>query len=224
MGFFVIKNLSENKYILLKYWMINNDIIFNLKKIFSFDLKEITISVYDIVWKFIYIESNKKLKHWDFLMYLPVYNLDNWFLVWPYLDNLISKYIFDNYFSNFSLFQSHDEEVKMVNTNFKLWKYNIILDTIWQDYIEEKIDLDKIYNIYSTKYSIWKKIINENVINIKLDLNFKTEFDKISWNKYFLLCPIIDWHNYSSKVKISTLKKFKEIIYFLIDYLKWKQY
>jgi len=95
-----------------------------------------------------------------------------------------------------------------------------------QDYLKEKIDLDKIYNITNTKFSKnLKQIDDKNVKNISLDLNFKLEIDIVKdESKNFLLCPVVDGHSPNSYVKISTIGKYIDTINLIIKNKIWKKY
>jgi len=220
--FFVVWK-NKNLYILKIYWNISEDVIFNLSELFSFKSWIIKIDIIEKYNKFLFIKADKKLQNSDFLMYLPNYKIENNYLVWPYLDNIIWNIIADSFKHCCNIYHSIDEEAKLLYSNYSTNWISIVLDTIWQDYIDEKIDLDKIYNISKTKFSNNKKLNFKEIKNIELNLNFKTEIDLIpTKDKYFLLCPIENGHSPNSKIKLSTLESYKNILSKLIKQLNEK--
>ena len=217
-GFFVWKSLGINKYILFKYWNIDNDIVFALKELFSESIGTISIRVVKIESRFIFIETDWKLALDDFLMYPPEYSMTEDYLSGPYLDNIISSYIIQNIVpKEIEIYQSIDEEALLRYSCFPKKWITIILDTIWQDYIPEPIDMTKIYNVCSTRHKKLISINNPDVIWINLDMPFWLECDFIEWeNIIYLLCPITDWHSPSSNIKIETLQKFQKLLFTMI--------
>jgi len=218
-GFFVV---WEKKwvYILKVYWTISDDIILNLSELFSFKSWNIKIEALEKYNKFVFVKSDKKLENSDFLMYLPNYKVENGYLIGPYLDNIIWNIVVDKFKDKVNIYHSIDEETKLLYSKFNNKWISIVLDTIWQDYIDEKLDLDKIYNVYKTKFTIEKKLNFPEVKNVELKLNFKTEIDFVSSrDKYFLLCPIKNGHSFDSKVKLSTLETYINILWKLIKNL-----
>lgn len=208
-GFFVVKK-NENSYLLLKYWNINNNDIYPLSKLYSKINWIINLKVLEIKDKYILVETNDSMSMEDFLMYIPDYYIKDWFLYWPYLDNLISRYIYDKLDEKTILYQSIDEESKLTYSKIPECNTTIVIDTIWQDYIENDINLDKLYLILNTKFTKNISLFNSSdLIKIDLDLNFKLEIDYvIGQNKYYLLCPIINWHWEKSWVNLKTIELF----------------
>ncbi len=220
--FFVV---WENKwnYILKIYWQIPKTTIFNLSELYSFRNWIIKIDILEKYNKFLFVKADKKLENSEFLMYLSKYKIENNYLIWPYLDNIIWNIVADNFNHFCNIYHSIDEESKLLYSNFSSEWISIVLDTIWQDYTDERIDLDKIYNISTTNFSINKELDFTETKNIKLELPFKTEIDFINTkNKYFLLCPIENGHCPDSKVKLSTLEIYINFLWRLIKKLNEK--
>ncbi len=222
--FFII-NKIEDIYVLLIYWNIPEKSVLNLKNLYSKINWIIEIEIIEKYWKYLFMKTNKYLEIEDFLMYKPNYYIKDNFLYWPYLDNLISKYIFDNSFSKYGLYQSFDEESKMIYSKIPKSKYYFILDTIWQDFLKDKINYNKIYNISSTLFSKQLQSVNHrNIINMKIDFSFKMEVDIVkSSNVIYLLCPIENWHNENSRINLDTLNLFSKVINDLLLKI-WKKY
>jgi len=216
--FFVLKNFKINEYILFIYWNIKKENILKLKKLYyKKNNIVLNIELLKVEDKFLYIKTEEKLFLWDFISYVPDYKINRDFLEWPYLDNLIWNLLIENYKNKVNIFHSIDEESKLLYSNFYNSEIYIIIDTIWQDFTNEEINLDLIYNIKSTKYTKLNILNIEWVKNIDLNLNFKLEPDFIkSKNIFYLLCPITNWHFYNSKVKISNIKKMKNILDLII--------
>lgn len=115
-------------------------------------------------------------------MYPPDYKVDNSALIGPYLDNIISTYTITQLSSsNFEIYQSIDEESLLRYSRYPKKKISIVLDTIWQDYIDETIDMTKIYNVHTTRYT--KNLIHmqdADIIELNLDIPFRLECDVIT--------------------------------------------
>lgn len=224
--FFVVNNKNNNQYVLYIYWNIKKEDILWLKKVFSKKVWYISVKVININEKYVTINSDKTLDTEDFLMYVPNFYIKNWWLFWPYLDNLLSILILNKIHHKFKLWQSIDEESKLIYSNFpKKWT-TIVLDVLWQDYIKEKINLDKIYSITSTSFTDNLLVVTwEDIENIDINLKFKLEIDFIKHSKkYFLLCPIINWHSDIASVKLSTLDKFEKTLNLLFNKIAWKKF
>ena len=225
-GFFVV---SKNKdlYVLYVYWNISDETIFSISELYSFKEGPIKIDIKTKKNKYIFVKTNKILELSDFLMFVPNYYIKWEYLYGPYLDNLLSYFAYLKLDNKPIIYQAIDEESKLIYSKISSWyDYYLVLDVIWQDYLKEKIDLDKIYNITNTKFSKnLKRINDENVKNISLDLKFKLEIDIIkNENKNFLLCPVVDGHSPNSYVKVSTLEKYITTIDLIIKNKIWKKY
>jgi len=225
-GFFVVSR-KNNLYVLYIYWNISDKVIYSLKELYSFINWNIKINIKWKNWKYLFINSNKVLELSDFLMFVPNYYIKWEYLYGPYLDNLLSYFAYLKLNTKPYLYQAIDEESKLIYSKIPYWyDYYLVLDVIWQDYLKEKIDLDKIYNITNTKFSKnLKQIDDKNVKNISLDLNFKLEIDIVKdESKNFLLCPVVDGHSPNSYVKISTIGKYIDTINLIIKNKIWKKY
>ncbi len=225
-GFFVLNQKNDNKYILYIYWNIKKNDIISIKQLFSKKMWYISVTVVDISGKYVRIKSNKKLDIDDFLMYIPNFYIKNWWLFWPYLDNLLSILILNKINYKFNLWQSIDEEAKLIYSSFpKKWT-TIVLDVLRQEYLKEKINLNKIYCIRSTSFtSKLSTVVWKDIENIDLNLKFKLEVDCFDCKaKYFLLCPIVNWHSAIASVKLSTLDKFEKTLNLLFNKIKWKKF
>lgn len=219
--FNVVGNKDKWLYIIYKYWNILEKDISTLDKLFSLKSWIIGIKVVEIYKKYIFIQTDKQLTIWDFLMFEPNYFIKNGMINWPYLDNLIWNLTIKHILSenrNIWVYQSIDEESQLLYSNFpKKIEKNIILDVLWQDYLQEEIDLDIIYNIVWTGYKKLNILNFEWVKNINLDIPFKIESDFIeNWEIFYIMCPIISWHSSISSVKIDTLLNFIKTINSLI--------
>lgn len=213
--FFVWKDMWKNKYVLYRYWNISNDTINSLSVLFSNKYGNIDIRVEKIESKFIFINSSSELILDDFLMYPPKYSVWNNYLYGPYLDNIISSYVIQKIATlDIEIYQSIDEEALLRYSCFPKKSTTLVLDTIWQDYISEPLDMQKIYNVKSTRFS--KNLITINdpeIIEIDLDMPFRLECDFIeSKDIIYLLCPITEWHCTKSSLDIETLEKFEKTI------------
>ena len=102
-------------------------------------------------------------------------------------------------------------------SQFIKWDVIITLDTIWQEYLSEKIDLDPVYNIKETKFNKYNELLINWIHNLNINIPFKLESDIILWknlskNVISLFIPIIDWHKKKSMVKIKTIQKYIELL------------
>lgn len=224
--FFVVNNQDNNKFILYTYWNIEKNEIKKINQLFSNKTWYISVKILDINGKYVTIISDNKLKTDDFLMYVPNFYINDWWLYWPYLDNLLSQFVLSRINYKYNLWQSIDEEAKLIYSNFPKNWITIILDVLRQEYLNEKINFDKIYCISSTWFTdnlstiTWKDIQN-TCLNVK----FKLEVDFVeSDQKYFLLCPIKNGHCETSSVKLSTLEKFENTLNLLFDKIVWKKF
>jgi hypothetical protein len=227
-GFFVVKKDFGKHvgYILYRYGNIDDAYIITLNKLYSKLVWEINIVVTKIDHKYIFVNVDKELDLNDFLMYVPKYFIENWFLFWPYLDNIISYYALTQLDDLPTIYRSFDEESKLLYSSFPSLDTAIVLDTIWQDYLDDEIDLEVVYNITSTAFSKdLKELKLSKIKNIQLSLSFQLEIDKIKANnKYHLLCPIQRGHQHDSSVRIDTLNSFVETINLLFLWLIWKKF
>ncbi|MDD2515841.1 MAG: hypothetical protein PHF46_01765 [Candidatus Gracilibacteria bacterium] len=220
-GFNVVGNKDKGLYIIYKYGNILEKDISTLDKLFSLKSGIIGIKVVEIYKKYIFIQTDKQLTIGDFLMFEPNYFIKNGMINGPYLDNLIGNLTIKHILSenrNIGVYQSIDEESQLLYSNFpKKIEKNIILDVLWQDYLQEEIDLDIIYNIVGTGYKKLNILNFEGVKNINLDIPFKIESDFIENGEiFYIMCPIISGHSSISSVKIDTLLNFIKTINSLI--------
>lgn len=224
--FFVVTNIGNGNYVLYTYWSIRKSDMVHIKQLFSEKIGYISVTILDINEKYVTIKSDMELKWDDFLMFIPNYYIKDWRLFWPYLDNLLSILVLNRVHYKFNLRQSIDEESKLIYSNFPKKWIAIILDVLWQDYLNKQINLDKIYSITSTSFSNDLSTIRwKDIENIGLDLKFKLEVDFIDNEiTYFLLCPITNGHSEIASVKLSTIDKFEKTLNLLFDKIAWKKY
>ncbi|MDD2487718.1 MAG: hypothetical protein PHS92_05105 [Candidatus Gracilibacteria bacterium] len=220
-GFNVIKENDNRIYVIYKYGNINESAIKDISRLFSLKFGLLEIKIIKIYKDYIFIQSDKRLEIGDFLLFEPNYFIKDDMIFGPYLDNLIGnivirKILLNN--RNIGVQQSIDEEDKLLYSIFPKSKISFVLDVLWQDYLDEKINLDKIYNVIGTKYKKLDSLVMENVKNVQLKLPFKLEPDFIENGEViYLLCPIIGGHLPVSSVKIDTLFSYIEIVGLLIN-------
>ncbi len=224
--FFVVSKQKDKIYLLV-YWNIPEKYITSG---LTLSQNNINVKIRNLkkINKYFYsctFSENNVIEIWSFLNYSNIDTLTNWFLTKPYLDNTIwievCKRIKKKY-PYVQIIQSIDEEKSLIYSHFPENKgISIIIDTIWQDFLQNQIDFDKIYSIISTKYTKdIEKVQGVDIIWLDIDFNFPLEIDKITWNgkKYMLMCPITNWHWPESQVKLSTVERMYLVIESIIEW------
>jgi hypothetical protein len=224
--FYVVsQKWANSNYSLYIYGNISQTYIETLKRLYYKPLqRKIKVSFHTFIWSYcvINIHEDIDLPVYSFLEYVPIYKeLNNIYIQWPYLDNLISRLsleIIGTQWPHLSIFNSIDEEVYMTYTKYPDHKSFIVLDTIRPECIDFSLQDWYIYNIISTEYNNFACISHPSIIQKHLSISFKLECD-IILDKYpdasvlFLLCPIYNWHQHDSYMAISTINSLLSIIY-----------